>query len=258
VDLFVTRGGKNYGPYSEAQVREMIQRGELSRGDLAWCNGQPDWTPLAEILTFEDPPPLPRGGQVNEDVEEGLSAEQGNEQDGETDAALDLFQKARLTASGLFIPARVGFPVLAKVELVKWDFFMTIAIVKAGIVVGAFKRELEARETAFDSLISHLSDWHQVAPVALSDCSDFLVVSRQGLDLDELDGDASRKELSAFASVLGRWLFSSLMGTPAETGLKEDHELVNYLGETALTAARGVIDDGRMEVGSEADQRGTR
>ena len=59
MDLFVTRWGKRYGPYSEAHVREMIKSGKLSRRDLAWCDDRPDWAPLSEILTFEGPPPTP-------------------------------------------------------------------------------------------------------------------------------------------------------------------------------------------------------
>lgn len=45
----VGRGGRQSGPFSTEQVREMAARGELSRGDLVWKQGMADWVDCASI-----------------------------------------------------------------------------------------------------------------------------------------------------------------------------------------------------------------
>lgn len=38
------------GPYSEAQVREMLAAGSIAGSDLAWFEGMADWKPVSQVL----------------------------------------------------------------------------------------------------------------------------------------------------------------------------------------------------------------
>lgn len=63
--------GQSQGPFDEKRIREMIGRGEISRGTLAWSPSTPEdaskgWRPageteLAAIFTLFEAPPIPAG-----------------------------------------------------------------------------------------------------------------------------------------------------------------------------------------------------
>lgn len=57
MELFVARNGQQSGPYDEARVRDMLARGEVSAGDLAWHSGLSGWQPLSTL--FPSAPPAP-------------------------------------------------------------------------------------------------------------------------------------------------------------------------------------------------------
>lgn len=50
MDIHVVKSGQPTGPYSESQVREMLQNGALSLSDLAWHEGLAGWIPLETVL----------------------------------------------------------------------------------------------------------------------------------------------------------------------------------------------------------------
>jgi len=55
-------GGRNYGPYGAAAVREMLTAGRLTPGTLAWKPGAAGWAAVSTYPEFEDfggPPPPP-------------------------------------------------------------------------------------------------------------------------------------------------------------------------------------------------------
>jgi len=57
-------GGRTYGPYSEDQIRRMIQAGEVDPLALAWHPQAPGWAPLNSYSQFgamPPPPPKPLG-----------------------------------------------------------------------------------------------------------------------------------------------------------------------------------------------------
>ena len=58
--ITLTRDGQTFGPYSETQILDLVKEGEISRNELAWKDGLPDWKPLTEVVDLGMPPlPLP-------------------------------------------------------------------------------------------------------------------------------------------------------------------------------------------------------
>lgn len=58
-DIFVGHAGQQRGPFTEADVLRMVQSGELSRTDLWWKEGMPNWEPLSNLVPAQGPPPIP-------------------------------------------------------------------------------------------------------------------------------------------------------------------------------------------------------
>jgi hypothetical protein len=62
MDWYYALNGKQQGPVSDAQIRELIQRGVLRAADLVWCQNMAAWakvqeTPaLAQFLLITPPP----------------------------------------------------------------------------------------------------------------------------------------------------------------------------------------------------------
>ena len=46
MEIYISRNQQDYGPYSEAEVREHLRSGDLSPDDFAWRQGLADWVPL--------------------------------------------------------------------------------------------------------------------------------------------------------------------------------------------------------------------
>ena len=66
VEFFVTREGKEFGPYSLEDVQGYLETGFLKSIDLGWCDGMQDWKPINTIEgvikaknTGRPPPPRP-------------------------------------------------------------------------------------------------------------------------------------------------------------------------------------------------------
>jgi hypothetical protein len=59
MNIFITKSGKNTGPFSEQQINEMIDAGLLTFSDLAWHEGLSNWQELSMIVHRTNPPPLP-------------------------------------------------------------------------------------------------------------------------------------------------------------------------------------------------------
>lgn len=62
-EVWLSRGGKKFGPYAEAVVRAHYENGKVLPGDLIWKKGMSSWEPAAQALSsgdpFADPPSLP-------------------------------------------------------------------------------------------------------------------------------------------------------------------------------------------------------
>jgi|GEM_PF-3264312 len=61
MQIHISRDGQQFGPYSEEEIKQHIEAGKFSQDDLAWTEGQADWTPLSNVLhTTPIPPPPPQ------------------------------------------------------------------------------------------------------------------------------------------------------------------------------------------------------
>jgi len=50
MQLYITRNGQQFGPYSIEEVRNHLSSGEMMSTDLAWHHGAADWMPLTQVL----------------------------------------------------------------------------------------------------------------------------------------------------------------------------------------------------------------
>jgi hypothetical protein len=68
---YVNAGGAQQGPYTEAQMRDLIARAEVVADTLVWCHPMPGWTTASEAGLMAGalgaPPPLtrPAGAQAD-------------------------------------------------------------------------------------------------------------------------------------------------------------------------------------------------
>ncbi len=49
---FYARGKERLGPVSADTLRHLLQAKAIDRGTLLWCEGMPDWVPLAKVEQF--------------------------------------------------------------------------------------------------------------------------------------------------------------------------------------------------------------
>ncbi len=47
---YVSRGGKQYGPFSESKMRELIQKGNVVSSDYVWTDGMKTWDKAGNIF----------------------------------------------------------------------------------------------------------------------------------------------------------------------------------------------------------------
>jgi hypothetical protein len=59
MQFYVTKNGRQLGPFSLIDVRQRLQTGEFTSTDLAWRDGLKAWTPLSEIMGGSLPGPVP-------------------------------------------------------------------------------------------------------------------------------------------------------------------------------------------------------
>ena len=57
MDIFVSRDGKQAGPYSPREIHERLSDGRLQSSDLAWHEGAADWQPLYKLNAVNSLPP---------------------------------------------------------------------------------------------------------------------------------------------------------------------------------------------------------
>jgi hypothetical protein len=50
MEIYITRDGQQFGPYSESDCRNYILNGQLLENDFAWREGLPEWQALKVVL----------------------------------------------------------------------------------------------------------------------------------------------------------------------------------------------------------------
>ena len=70
MEIWLIVNGKRSGPYPDYEIRSRIEHGEMSRDEMVWHEGLPEWTPVGELELFRNslekqvqkilPPPLPK------------------------------------------------------------------------------------------------------------------------------------------------------------------------------------------------------
>ena len=50
MDIYITREGQQFGPYSESDCQNFILNGQLLENDFAWREGLPEWQSLKTVL----------------------------------------------------------------------------------------------------------------------------------------------------------------------------------------------------------------
>ena len=60
MQIHISSGGRQLGPFSLEETRQRLTAGEFQISDLAWCEAQPGWVPLATLPGFA-PAPAPAG-----------------------------------------------------------------------------------------------------------------------------------------------------------------------------------------------------
>src|SRR5260370_21821594 len=55
----MNRGGQQCGPYSPADLQNMMAQGQIAPNDLVWCEGMPSWAPVSQVLATQVPAAAP-------------------------------------------------------------------------------------------------------------------------------------------------------------------------------------------------------
>jgi hypothetical protein len=50
IEWYLARGGQQYGPLSESEMRKFIELGHLRPTDLVWSQGFKDWQPAKVVF----------------------------------------------------------------------------------------------------------------------------------------------------------------------------------------------------------------
>lgn len=66
---YISRSGQQHGPYTMADLQNMLAQGQIEPNDLAWGEGLSAWTPVSQVVTpalaqAQAPAPLPAQPQT--------------------------------------------------------------------------------------------------------------------------------------------------------------------------------------------------
>ncbi len=68
MEIFISRDGQQFGPYTLSEVQTDLNTGNIVAGDLAWHEGAADWVEISEIAGLVVPrkrlPPPPPPGRL--------------------------------------------------------------------------------------------------------------------------------------------------------------------------------------------------
>ena len=73
MQIYISRNGERYGPYTEQQLREHLASGAVVAEDLAWQEGQSDWVPVSTLFPEARPQGLQFSGSEEPAAEQAPS-----------------------------------------------------------------------------------------------------------------------------------------------------------------------------------------
>ncbi len=113
MNLYITKGGQQSGPYSEGEVRQLLESGDLATSNLAWVEGSADWLPISEIIP--DRAGMDQSSSAGEDAsmpsasaKPKAQTEPDHEMSGDSVGAKFTPVKARVIQPGLVPPPTTG------------------------------------------------------------------------------------------------------------------------------------------------------
>jgi hypothetical protein len=59
MNLWIHRGGQQFGPYSREAVQQYLAVGRIVSSDPAWTDGSTQWVPLSQLLAIKSAPAAP-------------------------------------------------------------------------------------------------------------------------------------------------------------------------------------------------------
>ena len=57
--FYILKNGEQLGPFDVSEVRAQLQNGSVSKDDLFWSSGMPEWKPLHAFPISEKSEPSP-------------------------------------------------------------------------------------------------------------------------------------------------------------------------------------------------------
>lgn len=87
-DIILYFGGKNQGPYTWDEVRELLKDGTITENDFVWFRGEPEWISVSQAMD-KFKPPVALTSRLNKKLEEE------NKNDPRTKTTMLLFNKKK-------------------------------------------------------------------------------------------------------------------------------------------------------------------
>ncbi|MBR90965.1 MAG: hypothetical protein CMO66_06840 [Verrucomicrobiales bacterium] len=56
MQIYISRSGQQFGPFSRAQIQQGLAQGSLVHSDLAWHEGAPNWVPIGQLAPKTESP----------------------------------------------------------------------------------------------------------------------------------------------------------------------------------------------------------
>jgi len=72
VAIFIHKDNEQLGPYQEAEIKAFIQEGKITRDDLGWKEGMPEWKPIKELINVLPAPKSPSLNPVLNNADDAI------------------------------------------------------------------------------------------------------------------------------------------------------------------------------------------
>ncbi len=155
MNYYISRGGKQYGPYTVSQLEQMARERRVVSSDLVWVEDYKNWVPASEVIGYlfsSTPPP----------VQPSAPANAGNSQPAGTGPASTPPTPSVLSFGGYAAPSAPvpGAPIPPDFH---WALVLLLAFVTCGIfpivwifIQAGFVKKIDRQSNAIVMLIIFL------------------------------------------------------------------------------------------------------